>query len=126
VTRQGGEVEGRKESAVWATRECLMGYENGGGVVSLIRFAIDVELRRAERRRAFFQSLNASVTEKRRNALALQSSTMHSNTQTNPTSLAKSIAMHPTVSSFLPLPVVVPDETSHVHIEMCPRRRVGG
>jgi hypothetical protein len=31
----------------------------------------------------------------------------------NPTSLAKSIATHPTFFSLLPLHVVVPDETSH-------------
>jgi len=53
---QGGEkweVEGRRESALRATREVWVDMRTEVGVVSLIRCAIDVGLRRAERRRAF-------------------------------------------------------------------------
>ena len=57
MTRRGGrkrEVEGRRESALWATRDVFGDMRTEVGDVSLIRCAIDVGLRRAERRRAYF------------------------------------------------------------------------
>jgi len=56
VTRQGEEVEGRRESPLRATRDVWGDMRTEVGDVSLIRCAIDVGLRRAERRRAFLKN----------------------------------------------------------------------
>jgi hypothetical protein len=54
VGRRRGRVVGRRESALQATMDVGEDMSTKVGVVSLIRSAIDVGLRRAERRRAFF------------------------------------------------------------------------
>ena len=119
MTRRGRgkrELEGRRERALWATRDVFGDMRMEMGDVSLIKCAIDVGLRRAERRRTYFflnrHLVKVPVREKKRKPTGtpiLNNALKYTN---NPTSLTKSIATHPTFSSLLLLPVVVPDETS--------------
>ena len=83
--------------------------------VSLIMCAIDVGLRRAERRRTYFfessfsKRISTREEKKPTGTPILNNALKYTN---NPTSLGKSIVTHPTFSSLILLPVVVPDETS--------------
>ena len=84
--------------------------------VSLVMCAIDVGLRRAERRRTYFFELSFSKWISTREEKKPTGTPILNNTlkyTNNPTSLAKSIAMHPTFSSLILLPVVIPNEMSH-------------